>query len=197
MSDNLVPRAKLRAITETPLKELGTPMLHCVLQSSSGYPGGQWQNIFAVVELAFGDVTTSGLRCDDGFRVNISEDVHGWNGHCSLIASFVAPSWVVLLEPHAATVAFGVQSTPQSSHTFIKSLGFDMDIYKTTLGNEDNVHMTKYRPSLSGHASVCNFEDPGKMANKHTDGEIATTVKASVDLKTGQITALIGRLDII
>ncbi len=39
------------------------------------------------------DVTTSGSRCDDGFRVNVSEDVHSWNGHSSsLIVSFVAPS---------------------------------------------------------------------------------------------------------
>ncbi len=192
-----VPRAKLRAITEVPLKELGTPILHCILQSSSNYPGRQWQNIFAVVQLAFGDVTTSGSRCDDGFKVNVSEDVHSWKGHSSLIVSFVAPSWVVLLEPHAATVAFGVQSTPQSSHTLMNSLGFDMNIYKTTLANEDNVYMTKYRPNQSGHASVCNFEESSAMANKHTNEEVATTVKASVDLKKGQITVLIGRLDIL
>ena len=192
-----VPRDRLRAITEVPLKKLGTPILHCILQSSSNYPGRQWQNIFAVVQLAFGDVTTSGSRCDDGFRVSVSEDVHSWNGHSSLLVSFVAPSWVVLLEPHAATVAVGVQSTPQSSHTFMNSLGVDMNIYETTLGNEENVYMTKYRPNLLGHASVCNFEEPSKIANKHTDEEVATIVKASVDIKTGQITALIGRLDIL
>ena len=192
-----VPRAQLRAITEVPLKELGTPILHCVLQSSSKYLGRQWQNIFAVVQLAFGEIFTSGSRCDAGFRVSVSDDVHSWNGHSSLLVSFVAPSWVVLLEPQAATVAVGIQSTPQSLHTFKNSLGFEMNIYKTTLGNEENVYMTKYRPNLSGHASVCNFEEPSKIANKHTNEEIATTVKASVDLKTGQVTALIGRLDIL
>ena len=191
-----VPRDQLRAITEVPLKKLGTPILHCVLQSSSNDPGRQWQNIFAVVQIAFGDVTTSGSRSDDGFRVSVSEDMHSWNGHSSLLVSFVAPSWVVLLEPHAATVAVGVQSTPQSSHTFMNSLGFDMNIYKTTLGNEENVYMTKYRPNLLGHASVCNFEESSKIANKHSNEEVAITVKASVDVKTGQITALIGRLDI-
>ena len=191
-----VPRAQLRAITEVPLRELGTPILHCVLQSSSKYPGRQWQNIFASVQLAFGDVTTSGSRSDDGFRVSVSEDVHSWNGHSSLLVSFVAPSWVILLEPQAATVAVGIQTTPQSSHTFMKSLGVGMNIYKTTLGNEENVYMTKYRPNLLGHASVCNFEDTSKNVNKHTNEEVATTVKASVDVKTGQITALIGHLDI-
>ena len=191
-----VLRAQLRAITEVPLKKLGTPILHCVLQSSSNDLGRQWQNIFAVVQIAFGDVTTSGSRSDDGFRVSVSEDMHGWNGQSSLLVSFVAPSWVVLLEPCAATVAVGVQSTPQSSHTFMNSLRFDMNVYKTTLGNEENVYITKYRPNLSGHASVCNFEEPSKIVNKNSYQKVATTVKASVDLKIGRITALIGRLDI-
>lgn len=191
-----VPREKLRAITEVPLKKLGTPILHCVLQSSGSYHGQQWQNIFAVVHLAFGDVTTSGSRCDDGFEMSVSEDVHGWKGHSSLIISFVAPSWVILQEPQAATVAVGIQTTPQSSQTFMNSLGFDMNVYKTALRNEENVYMTKYPPNLSGHASVCNFEEPSKITNKHTNEEVAKTVKASVDLKTGQITALIGRLDL-
>ena len=55
-----VPRAQLRAITEVPLKELGSPILHCVLQSSSSDHGQQWQNTFALVQLAFGEVTISG-----------------------------------------------------------------------------------------------------------------------------------------
>ncbi|KAI4126246.1 MAG: hypothetical protein LQ347_005055 [Umbilicaria vellea] len=192
-----VPRAKLWAITEVPLKELGTPILHCILQSSSEYRGGQWQNIFAVVQLAFGEITTSGSRCNDDFRVNVSEDMHSWKGRSSLIVSFLVPSWVVLLEPQTATVAFGVQSTPHSTKTFMNRLGFDMNIYKTTLGDEDNVYMTKHRPNLSGHTSVCNFENSSRVATKHTHEEVAITVKAKVDLKTGQITALVGRLDIL
>ena len=191
-----VPRAQLRAITDVPLKQLGNPILHCVLQSSSSYHGPQWQNTFAVVQLAFGEVITSGSRCDDGFRVSVSEDRHSWNGHSSLLVSFLAPSWVVLQEPHATTVAVGIQSTPQSSHTFMASLGFDMNIYKTTLGNEENVYITKYGPNLSGYTSVCNFEEPSNIGNKDSEKEVATTVKANVDLKTGQIKALIGRLDI-
>ncbi|KAA6408388.1 MAG: hypothetical protein FRX48_08130 [Lasallia pustulata] len=185
-----VPRAKLWAITEVPLKKLGTPILHCILQSSSEYRGGQWQNIFAVVQLAFGEITTSGSRCNDDFRVNVLEDMHSWKGRSSLIVSFLVPSWVVLLEPHAATVAFGVQSTPQSMRTFMNRLGVNMNIYQTMLGNEDNVYITKYRPNHSGHASVCNFEDSSRVATKYTHEEAAITVKANVDLKTGQIIAL-------
>ena len=43
---------------------------------------------------------------------------------------------------------------------------------------------------------MCNFEEPSKIANKDSNEEVATTIKPSVDLKTGKITALIGRPDI-
>ena len=57
--------------------------------------------------------------------------------------------------------------------------------------------MTKFRPNLSGHASVCNFEEPSKVVHQYTNREVTTTIKASVDLKTGQMTALIGRLELL
>ena len=191
-----VPRAQLRAITEVPSKNLGNPILQCILQSSGSHHGQEWQSKFAMVQLAFGEATISGARCDDGFRVSVSEDVHAWNGHSSLLVSFLAPSWMVMQEPQATTVAVGIQRTPQSSLTFMGSLGYDMSIFKTTLGNEENVYITKYRPNLSGHASVCDFGKLSKVADNNSNAEVATTVKASVDLKTGRIGALIGRLDI-
>ena len=188
-----VPRARLRAITQKPLRELGTPIINCALQSSNQYPGSAWHNIFASVQVAFGEITTFGPRFDGGFGLKVSEDMRSWSGDSPLIVSFLAPSWVVLQEPRTATVAFGFQTTPQSASTFKLS---GLDIYKTTLGNEDNVYMTKYRSNLSGHASVSNFEDPSELVNEHTNKEVATTVNASVDIKTGQISALTGRLDI-
>jgi len=192
-----VPRAKLQSITDVPLKKLGTPILHCILQSSGTYFGRQWQNIFSAVQLGFGEITTAGSRSDDDFKVNISEDVHGWNGSSSLIVSFLAPTWTVLLEPQAATVAFGVQSTPQSTSTFLSSLGMEMNFYKTTLGNEDSVYITKHRPNLSGHASVCKVENIGTVARQRTNQEVVTSLKANVDVETGQISTLVGRFDVL
>lgn len=192
-----VPRAKLRAITEVPVKRLGTPILQCSLQSSGQSFGRQWQNIFSVVQLAFGDISTVGSRCEDGFEVEVSEDVHGWNGHSSLVVSFLAPTWIVLLEPHATTVGLGVQCTPQSLLTFRGSLGNEMNIFTTALGNEDAVYITKYRPNQSGHASVCNFVDCNNVASQGSDEEVTTYLKANVDIKTGRITQLVGHLDIL
>ncbi|MCJ1251942.1 hypothetical protein MMC30_009180 [Trapelia coarctata] len=192
-----VPRAKLNPITDVPLKKLGSPILHCILQSSGKHHGRQWQNIFSSVQLGFGEITSVGSRSDDDFRISVSEDVHGWNGKSSLIVSFLAPTWTVLLEPQAATVAFGVQSTPQSTSTFVGSLGLEMNFYKTTLGNEDNVYITKYRPNHSGHVSVCNFEGSSKITHLSIDEEVTMTLKANVDARTGQITTLTGRFDML
>lgn len=190
-----VPRAKLGAITGVPWKKLGSPILHCILQSSSTSSGRPWQNIFSVVQLTFGEITTTGSRCDDGFKVHVSEDMHSWNGDSSLVVSFLAPSWVVLLEPHTATVAFGIQSTPYSTRAFVDSLGLEMNIYQTTLGDEESVYLTKYRPNHSAHASVCNFKGFSTVAKQPADKVVTTTIKANVDVQTGQITTFTGRFD--
>ena len=181
-----VPRAKLDQITKVPWNKLGTPILHGILQSSTKFPGPQWQNIFASLQLAFGEISSSGSRHDDGFRVTVTEDVHGWKGHSPLIVSFLVPSCIVMQEPRTATVALAIQSTPQSVLTFRNLLGLEMNIYKTTLENEDHVYVTKFRPNLLGHASVCNFKYLDHVANKLTNEEVATTVQANVDLKTRQ-----------
>lgn len=193
-----VPRTNLGHITKVPLERLGSPILRCTLQSSdSSNAAQQWQNTFASLQLAFGEISISSSRCGEDVKLNVSEDASGWNGHSPLLVSFLAPGSMVRLESQATTVAFGIQATPQSVYTFSKSLGPEMNLYATTLGNENQVYITKYRPNLSGHASVCNFGDPNQAAKKHANEDITTTVKADVDIKTGQISALVGRLTIL
>lgn len=192
-----VPRARLGVITNVSLDKLGTPILQCILQSSGKYPGRQWQNIFVGLQLAFGDIKACGPRDEDTFNLKISHDKHGWSGHSALIVSFMAPSWVILLEPHDATVALGIQSTPQSSYTFVNRLGLEVSIYKTNLGNETEVFITKYRPNQPGHASVCNFEKCCPALTQSASQDVCSTIKADVDFQTGEIKILIGRLDIL
>ncbi|MCJ1380446.1 hypothetical protein MMC17_003550 [Xylographa soralifera] len=177
-----VPRAKLGQITGILWTKLGTPILHGILQSSSNSPGPQWQNIFAGLQLAFGKISSSGSRHNENFQVTISEDVRGWKGHSPLLVSFLAPSLIVMQEPYTATVALGIQSTPQSVLTFRNSLGIEIKVYKTILGDLDHVYLTKFRPNLSGHASVCNFEDFNQVTSPASNNEVASTVKANVDL---------------
>jgi hypothetical protein len=93
-------------------------------------PGGS--SVFRM--LPPGTFTTLGLRNIADFRKQcwFQEDKNGWTGSSPLIVSFYAPIWLVLLEPENAIIAFGIQSTPQSTMTFVKTLGLDMNVYDTT-----------------------------------------------------------------
>ena len=192
-----VPRAKLGVFTELPVNELGMPLLHCSLQSSHTYRGKPWQNLFADVHLAFGQATTSGSRSDDGFRVNVTGDRHGWKGRSPMFISFYAPSWVISQDAQATRVALGVGPTPLATKTFMKVLGLEMKVYETNLGNEDNVYITKHPPNQSGHASVCGFAGGDEVTQGTSDEAVRTTIAANVDLKTARITAMTGRVIVL
>jgi hypothetical protein len=193
-----VPRERLGVFTEVPLGELGTPPLHCVLRSSHSYDGRPWHNAFAAVQLGFGHATTSGSRSGDNFKVNVSEDRHGWSGNSPMLISFCAPSWLVLqLEPNDIIVALGVQNTPHSVKTFLKVLGLELHVYETDLGNEENVYITKSHPHQSGFPSVCNFMGRDEVSDRSCNEIISTTMAANVNTKTAQITAMTGRVKVL
>ena len=67
-----VPRPKLGVFTKLSATKFGTPIVHCILKPPSTYIGRPSQNIFAAVQLAFGTITTSGLRNSADFRVHQS-----------------------------------------------------------------------------------------------------------------------------
>ena len=137
-----------------------------------------------------GTFTTSGLRNSADFRVHVTEDENGWTGSSQLIVSFYAP---VLLVPQSAVIAFGIQSTSQSTMMFVKTLGLEMNIYDTTLGDEDNLYITKHLPHQSAYAAVCGIADADVKINDPLNKAIHTTIKAEVGRKTARIVELTGR----
>ena len=145
----LVPWAFLKVFNQVSRDKLGTPILHGIIQCSPAYRGRPWQHIFAMIQLTFGELKIEGSNQDK--RLSIEEDKCQWSGTSPLIASFLAPSWILSIEPCDAVVALGVQSTPQSSTTFMKHLGTDLNLFETTLADEQHVLLTKHQPNLSGH----------------------------------------------
>ena len=192
-----VPRKNLGVFTSLAPEKLGTPNVHCILQSAGTSSSRPWQNIFAAVQLAFGTVTTSNPRNRDEFQINVAEDERGWTGRSPLLASFYAPTWVALLEPRTTTIAFGVQSTPLSTQTFVKTLGTEMNVYETTLVDEDNVYITKHLPNQSGYTSVCKYKDTDPLAKESPDVNAITTVMANVERETARIVSFTGRVDFL
>ncbi|KAL5113208.1 hypothetical protein ACEQ8H_008925 [Pleosporales sp. CAS-2024a] len=144
-----VPRNMLNALTGPKPTETGTPIGHCIVQSSSRSTDGRWQNIFSGIQVTFGTITTVGKIHSNEYALQVAEDDTRWWGKSPLIVSFQTPSWFLLLEPQTAIIAFGLQSTPHSTK-FVESLGLEMNIFQTTLGNQDHVYISRHPPNLAG-----------------------------------------------
>jgi len=150
-----VPRRNLQVFTNIPANKLGTPIVHAFIGSNQLVSFSGWQNTFAVVNLCFGKITTSGSRYTGDFSVQIEEDEAGWAGTSPQAVSFYVLSWTLLKEPQAATVSFGIQSTPDSAQKFVGTLGMMLEVYKTTLGDEENVFISKRRPNHLADPVIC------------------------------------------
>ena len=87
-----VPRKNLEVITRIKPIEIGSPILHCIMQSPPSSLSGRWQNIFYAIQLSFRTISISGEKFSDTFGVQITEDKLRWNGSSPLLATFVAPS---------------------------------------------------------------------------------------------------------
>lgn len=193
-----VPRAKLRVLTSFPSTKLGTPILRCQLLASDSYMGPPWHNMFSILHIAFGKITTSGSRDSDNFKVQVTEDEHGWTGSSSLIATFCAPAETLLLDPKNATVEFGVQTTPASMSTLRGLLGPDMNLYKTTLGDAKHVYLTKSPPSKVGCSVVCLYTNNRAVPMDELAGDgIRITITANTERRFAKVTALTGRVDFL
>ncbi|KAF2176239.1 hypothetical protein K469DRAFT_607801 [Zopfia rhizophila CBS 207.26] len=192
-----IPRKALVALTGPKPTDIGTPIAHCLVQSSPKSEVGRWQNLFSAVQIIFGKITTSGTRNSNDFALQITEDELRWKGNSPLVVSFNAPSWFLLLEPRTAIVAFGLQSTPYSSTKFMSSLGVEMNVYETTLGNEEDVYVTRYSPNLTGITSVHGFSGGERKPRELSNEEIKIAMTANVMRSNGQITSFTGRIDLL
>lgn len=193
-----IPRERLKVFTDLPWKELGTPPVHCELKSSPGNSlSNSWHNIFAAIQLSFGEITTCGLRDDEEFTIDVLEDPRGWHGTSPLLVSFYAPSWSISLEADATIVTFGILSTPNTSRQFAKILGRELNVYKTTLGDGKNVFITRHLPNQKGYPLICSSVNYEKANIESSSETVRSSVRVNLDRITGQIVTMTGRLDII
>lgn len=72
-----------------------------------------------------------------------------------------------------------------------------MNVYNTTLGDEDNVYITKHLPHQSAYAAVCDIADADVKINDPLNKAIRTTITAKVDRKTARIVELTGCIDFL
>lgn len=190
-----VPKRKLDVFIRTANEKKFTPPIQAILQSSDR-ADNQWQNMFAAVQVGFGNLTTKGVRHTESFELQIAEDKSGWAGDSPMLVSFLVPSWMLLQEPRAATVTLAILPTIGTVQ-FDRTSGPNLSIFTTTLQDAAHVYITKHLPHQNETISICGFvpSDVTDLVDPERTSE--TTVMATVDEKTGHITSFTSRVQIL
>ncbi|KAF8846769.1 hypothetical protein BDZ45DRAFT_812071 [Acephala macrosclerotiorum] len=191
----LVPRSSLGAFTSLQPLDLGTPILQTTLQSRNGFMTRTF-NAFAELQLGFGTVKTVGERTDPKFKIIIDDDPKGWLGNSPVIVSFYVPTIAVLVEPEDTLVSLAIQATPMSTHTFMPTLGMEMNVFQALLKDKKNVFITKHSPSQMGYRSVGSLS-LSQPTQETIDPSVTNSMISSVDNTKSMISTLTGRLDFL
>ncbi|KAF8180830.1 hypothetical protein BJ912DRAFT_1032956 [Pholiota molesta] len=159
----VIPREKLAVLEDANPNEIGTPPLHCDIF------GMRSHNVFSAVHVAFGRAISVGTKSCP--QVIFEEDIKGWAGDSSLVASFIAPALLLtdLEPPEQLSIGFGVRNTPAACATLIKKLGLSLRVFSAKLMDEAFVHVvpenllpTRY-PSNSSHPSESSINTKTSM----------------------------------
>lgn len=192
-----VPRQKLDDLNNIDPRRLGTLTVNCRLQSIPDSRQEQWENIYTACQIVFGAISCSGTRHSNDFAVQVAVDDDGWMGSCALLATFFVPSYLLLRMPLATMVSFGVHSTPASKLLFAGILNPSLNVYSTPLSRSDDVYITKYGPNLKDTLKVVGFTPDQVAASDAVNQGVTTSLKASVDVKTGCLASLTARIDLM
>jgi hypothetical protein len=189
-----IPREKLAVFTNMSLSELGTPVVHCILQGAARLGMNGWQNIFPACQLSFGKISTRGQPYNDSYEISVQEDDAGWSGTSPLVASFFTTTFPLLQKPRDILVSFGVHNSPATVAVFLSKLGLALKVYETTLDSSDAIYVTRFAPNQKGVPIVTGFTRRAATSGIETGAE--SSLIAAVDPMAGNLTTLTGRLDI-
>ena len=189
-----VPAENLKALKDKPLGALGTPSLCCNVQSPRTSPQ-QWANTFSAVQMAFGNIQPVGRKSEDGFHIDVNEDPDGWTGTSPMVVSFFIPTWILLQEPHKALVACRLQSTPHAAVAFSKTLGLELGLFETNLGDDRRIHVTKFMPHMSGHPMIVASSNNMNRSSSSSDSAFHNTMSANLAADGNQIVGLTCKIE--
>jgi len=134
----IVPRDKLRVLSESDPKEVGTPVLHGNLFGRAAH------NIFASLRVGFGKVTPCGTDSRPG--VVFEPDPSSWAGTSPLVVSFSVPSSALHIDhPDAMSVTLSLRSTPATS-MFVSKLGMFLTIFTAPLMDRSQIFVVPDEP---------------------------------------------------
>lgn len=110
------------------------------------------------------------------------------------------------MHPELSTeVDFALKSTPANIIPLMKELGLSLSIHQSTLSSED-VFITKHRPNMSGHLSICapgihegysTGESLRELSISEPETATKTSFRVSLDPEESKIAHLTTHLDIL
>ncbi|KAK6206786.1 MYND finger [Colletotrichum tabaci] len=193
----VVPRSKFaRVFSESDQSKISSPTIRgsCVSGKDADH---KWHNFHDEVQLVFGNIATSGNRESSDFSVTIEADPAGWLGDSPLIASFYVPAAALQMERKTAYVRLEVLSSAQSIAVFSKTLGSELQIFQTTLDDEDNVFITKYMPGQSKYPAASDAAAVVAESAVATNSETASVFTADASSDQSRVETITGHLDFL
>lgn len=174
----VVPREKLRVLSDMDPNDVGTPGL------LGNFLGQATHNIFSSLKMGFGKITPSGTEARP--EVIFEPDPSSWAGTSPLVVSFTVPSCVLHVErPSVMKVTLSLRSTPKTSMMFVPKLGMFLQIFAAPLMDRSHVFVVAGEPQGLDLDRVF-----------VTDGHPENKVSAITDPESRRVTALTARVDI-
>jgi hypothetical protein len=189
-----VPRSKLRALTVKAADRVQNPVLNGFLVSSSGS-----RCLFGAIQTCFGThVTVDSPDCDR-YSLTVSQDSSGWGGKSDLFVSFRVPMWMLLQEPTTGSAGLCLQPSVRDAD-YSPLLGFELEVYKAEITNNDEVFITKGFPNDAGACPILcgGILDAATPANDtNSEAKYGIRMTADVNLETGRIQGFTAQIDLL
>ncbi|KAJ8502683.1 hypothetical protein ONZ45_g11536 [Pleurotus djamor] len=139
----VVPRNRLRVLTDIPPEEIGTPVLQVDLKLSYAH------NMFASFQICFGKCRVVENEVYPGEPlVEIDEDAKGIQGSSDAIVSVWLPTWILRQEVKNTKIGLSVHPSPIASRRLVPKLGVFLSLYETNLMDTERIHVLRWRPGI-------------------------------------------------
>jgi len=176
----IVPRDKLRVLSDADPEQVGTPVLNGDLF------GQVTRHSFASLKVGFGRVTPCGT--DSRPEVVFEPDPSSWAGTSPLVVSFSVPSFSLHTEhPDAMSVTLSLRST-LATNMFKPKLGIFLTIFTAPLMDRSQIFVVADEPrrldeSLDKIFATVNHQESTVSVTTDTQSCRATTLTARANIK--------------
>ncbi|KDQ29743.1 hypothetical protein PLEOSDRAFT_1040377 [Pleurotus ostreatus PC15] len=187
----VVPRQRLRILTDLDPMEVGTPVLHADVRLPYAH------NMFSSIQLCFGTCRAVDNQAEPGVdMVEIDEDPAGLRGTSPMIVSVWMPAWILRQDPANTKVGLSIHPSPFLVRKLMPRLGMHLALFDTKLTDTQHVHIVRDRPGMFGSERTLFSKLPTPVKSfVHDAASNANDVE--LDFGCERIALLKSRVDIV